>query len=79
VAFICKAHPQPPDLFVTDRKGRFFFVEAKLPADSLNVNQIKFFRRIERYLNKNVPQNKRAPYMPERHWIELVRLEPHLE
>jgi hypothetical protein len=63
--FICKAHPQPPDLFVIDCKGRFFFVEVKLPTDRLNQNQIAFFRKIERYLNKNMPQSRRAPVYPK--------------
>jgi hypothetical protein len=74
--FICRPHPQPPDLFVVDRKNRFFFVEVKLPTDKLNVKQIAFNRRMERYLNKNMPQNRRAPHMPKGHWIELLRLRP---
>src|ERR1017187_1036356 len=74
--FICKAHPQPPDLFVIDRKKRFFFVEVKLPKDRLNPNQIAFFHRIEKYLNKNMPQSRRAPHLPKGSWIELLRLSP---
>src|ERR1700732_1617282 len=53
--FIYRPHPQPPDLFVVDKKGRFFFVEVKLPTDRLNQNQITFFRKIESYLNRNMP------------------------
>jgi len=74
--FICREHPQPPDLFVIDRMKRFFFVEVKLPGDRLNKNQISFFRDIERYLNKNMPDKKRAPYITQGHWIELVRVRP---
>jgi hypothetical protein len=73
--FICQSHPQPPDLFVVDRKNRFFFVEAKLPGDELNERQITFNRRIERYLNKNMP-HRTAPHLPKGHWIELLRLRP---
>jgi VRR-NUC domain len=40
--FICQSHPQPPDLFVVDRRKRFFFVEVKLPGDRLNKKQIAF-------------------------------------
>src|SRR5882724_9579552 len=46
---ICQSQPQPPDLFVVDRKNRFFFVEVKLPTDKLNDKQMTFNRRIERY------------------------------
>jgi hypothetical protein len=74
--FICRPHPQPPDLLVFDKKGRFFFVEVKLPKDRLNPNQTAFFRKIERYLNKNMPQSRRAPHLPEGQWIELLRLSP---
>jgi len=74
--FICREHPQPPDLFVFDRKGRFFFVEVKLPTDRLNENQLKFFRNIETYLNKYISQNRRAPGLPKGHWVELLRLAP---
>jgi len=74
--FICCRHPQPPDLFVFDKKGRFFLVEVKLPTDKLNQNQKTFFRKIERYLNKNMPKSKRAPHMPDGHWIELLLLRP---
>jgi hypothetical protein len=74
--FICKTHPQPPDLFVVDRKKRFFFVEVKLPKDRLNPRQITFFKKIERYLNKNLPQSRRAPHMPKGHWIQLLKLRP---
>lgn len=74
--FICRAHPQPPDLFVFDRKGRFFFVEAKLPKDRLNKNQVKFFRNIEAFLNKNMLQTKRAPHLPQGQWIEVAKLRP---
>jgi len=74
--FICKAHPQPPDLFVIDRKKRFFFVEVKLPTDRLNENQIKFFQQIETFLNRNFPRTRRVPHMPKGHWIELLRLRP---
>ena len=74
--FICQAHPQPPDLFVVDGNNRFFFVEAKLPGDELNHKQIAFNGGIERYLNKNMPQSRRAPHMPKNHWIELLRLRP---
>ena len=73
---ICQSQPQPPDLFVVDRKNRFFFVEVKLPTDKLNEKQIAFNRRIERYLNENMPQSRRAPHVPKGHWIELVRLNP---
>ena len=73
---ICQSQPQPPDLFVVDRKNRFFFVEVKLPTDKLNEKQIAFNRRIERYLNENMPQSMRAPHVPKGHWIELVRLNP---
>src|SRR6267154_118482 len=75
--FICQAHPQPPDLFVVDKKNRFFFVEVKLPGDELNEKQKSFNRRIERYLNKKMP-HRRAPHMPKGHWIELLRLSPEL-
>jgi hypothetical protein len=74
--FICQSHPQPPDLFVVDRKNRFFFVEVKLPGDELNEKQVAFNRGIERYLNKNKPQTRRVPHMPKGHWIELLRLRP---
>jgi len=74
--FICQSQPQPPDLFVVDRKNRFFFVEVKLPTDKLNAKQVAFNRKIERYLNKNLPHSRRAPHMPRAHWIELLRLEP---
>jgi VRR-NUC domain-containing protein len=74
--FICQSHPQPPDLFVVDRKNRFSFVEVKLPTDKLNKKQIAFNRRIEQYLNKNMPQSRRAPHLPKGHWIELLRLSP---
>jgi hypothetical protein len=73
---ICQSHPQPPDLFVVDRKNRFFFVEVKLPGDRLNKKQKTFNRRIERYLNKNMPLSRRAPHMRKRDWIELVTLNP---
>jgi hypothetical protein len=74
--FICRPHPQPPDLFVIDHKNRFFFVEVKLPTDKLNEKQIAFNRRIERFLNKNMPQSRRAPHLPKGHWIELLKLRP---
>jgi hypothetical protein len=74
--FICQSQPQPPDLFVVDRKNRFFFVEVKLPGDRLNEKQRAFNRRIERYLNKNMPQSRRAPHLPKGHWIELLNLSP---
>ncbi|SRR5260221_7095069 len=77
--FICKSQPQPPDLLVVDKKNRFFFVEVKLPTDRLNRKQIDFNRRIERYLNKNMPQSRRAPYLPKGSWIELLRLRPEPE
>ena len=73
---ICQSHPQPPDLFVVDQQNRFFFVEVKLLGDKLNEKQILFFKKIERYLDKNMPKNRRAPCMAEGHWIELVRLKP---
>jgi hypothetical protein len=73
---ICQESPQPPDLFVVDEKERFFFVEVKLPGDRLNEKQIPFFQEIERCLNKNMPEKRRAPCMAEGHWIELVRLKP---
>ena len=72
--FICKSQPQPPDLFVVDRKNRFFFVEVKLPTDRLNKKQIAFNRKIERYLNKNMPRSRRAPHMAKGSWIELLKL-----
>jgi hypothetical protein len=74
--FICRPHPQPPDLFVFDKKGRFFFVEVKLPTDSHKEKQEAFCQRIEQYLNKNIPQSRRAPHMPKNHWIELLKLIP---
>jgi VRR-NUC domain len=74
--FICQSQPQPPDLFVVDGKNRFFFVEVKLPTDKLNEKQSAFNRGIERFLNKNMPQSRRAPHMPKDHWIELLRLKP---
>ena len=77
--YICRNFPQPPDLLVFDKKGQFFLAEAKLPTDRLNENQRRFFRNIELYLNKNVPQIKRASHLPPGHWIELVRLKPILE
>jgi hypothetical protein len=73
---ICQSHPQPPDLFVVDRKKRFFFVEVKLPGDKLNKKQKSFNRRIERYLDKNMSLSRRAPHMRKRGWIELVTLNP---
>ena len=73
---ICQSHPQPPDLFVVDRKNRFFFVEVKLPGDKLNEKQKTFNRRIERYLNNNMPLSRRAPHMRKSNWIELVTLNP---
>jgi hypothetical protein len=76
--FIAREHPQPPDLFVIDRKGRFSLVEVKLPTDRLNDNQIRFFRNIETYLNKNVSPRKRAPFLPKGEWIELLRLRPYV-
>jgi hypothetical protein len=73
---ICKSQPQPPDLFVADKKNRFFFVEVKLPTDRLNEKQIAFNGTIERYLNKNMPESRRARHLPKGHWIELIRLRP---
>jgi hypothetical protein len=77
--FICQSQPQPPDLFVVDRNKRFFFVEVKLPTDRLNAKQVAFNRRIERYLNQYMPQSRRAPHLPNRHWIELLKLSPEPE
>jgi hypothetical protein len=74
--FICQPHPQPPDLFVIDHKNRFFFVEVKLPTDSHKEKQEAFCRRIERYLNENMPQSRRAPHIPKRSWIVLLKLSP---
>lgn len=74
--FICQSQPQPPDLFVVDKKNRFFFVEVKMPTDKLNVKQIAFNRRVERYLNNHMPQSRREPHMPVGHWIELLKLRP---
>jgi hypothetical protein len=74
--FICRPHPQPPDLFVFDKKRRFFFVEVKLPTDSHEEKQEAFCRSIERYLNTNMPQSRRAPHLPKGHWIEHLRLRP---
>lgn len=71
---VCQPHPQPPDLFVFDKKGRFFFVEGKLPRDRLQLTQKVFFPKIERYLNRNMPKTKRAPHMPTGHWIEILSL-----
>jgi hypothetical protein len=73
---ICQSQPQPPDLFVVDRKNRFFFVEVKLPTDRLNKKQIAFNRRIERYLNNKMSQSRRAPHLPKGSWIELLKLLP---
>ncbi|OLC82846.1 MAG: hypothetical protein AUH66_04120 [Acidobacteria bacterium 13_1_40CM_4_57_6] len=73
---ICQSQPQPPDLFVVDGKNRFFFVEVKLPTDRLNEKQMAFNQRIEQYLNKNMPQSRRAPHLPKGHWIELLKLSP---
>ena len=61
--FICREHPQPPDLFVVDGMKRFFFAEIKLPGDRLNKNQIRFFREIEQFLKENMADSKRAPHM----------------
>jgi hypothetical protein len=61
------------------QKDRFFFVEVKLPADRLNQNQIRFFRQIEAFLNKNILKTRLAPHMPENHWIVLARLKPSQE
>jgi hypothetical protein len=72
---ICQAQPQPPDLFVVDRRNRFFFVEVKLPGDRLNKRQKAFNQSIERYLNKKMPR-RRAPHLPKGSWIELLRLIP---
>lgn len=77
--FICQSQPQPPDLFVVDGKNRFLFVEVKLPTDKLNAKQIAFNRRIESYLNANMPQSRRAPHMPKGHWIELLKLKAQPE
>jgi hypothetical protein len=74
--FICRPHPQPPDLFVIDKKKRFFFVEVKLPGDSHKGKQEAFCRRMERYLNMNMPQSRRAPHLPKGTWIELLKLIP---
>lgn len=74
--FICKSQPQPPDLFVVDKKNRFFFVEVKLPTDSHKSKQEAFCLRIEGYLNKNMPQSRRTPHLPKGSWIELLRLNP---
>jgi len=74
--FICRPHPQPPDLFVVNKMNRFFFVEVKLPTDRLNQNQIAFNRGIERYLNRTMPQTRRAPHLPKGSWIELLKLRP---
>jgi hypothetical protein len=74
--FIAREYPQPPDLFVIDHKNRFFFVEVKLPTDRLNEKQTVFYRSIERYLNKNMPESRRAPHMSKGHWIELLKLRP---
>ena len=73
--FICRPHPQPPDLLVVDNRGRFFFVEVKLPEDSLKPSQTAFFKKIESYLNRKVSERKKIPHrMPQRHWIEILRL-----
>src|SRR5712692_3821628 len=55
-SFICLGYGRThaPGLLVIYRRGRFFFVEAKLPKDRLSKSQIRFFRRIESYLNKNI-------------------------
>jgi hypothetical protein len=74
--YICRDFPQPPDLFVFDRKGRFFLAEAKLPGDRLNENQKRFFRQIQTYLNQKMPRYKRALCMPEGLWIKIIRLKP---
>ena|ERR1700722_4380453 len=72
---VCQAQPQPPDLFVVDKKNRFFFVEVKLPGDRLNPKQVAFNRKIERYLNRCLPHS-RAPHLPKGSWIELLNLSP---
>jgi len=74
--FIGRESPQPPDLLVIDHKNRFFLVEVKLPTDRLNKMQKIFYRSIERYLNTNMPESKRAPRLPKSHWIELLKLRP---
>ena len=74
--YICKSQPQPPDLFVVDKRNRFFFVEVKLPNDRLNQKQRAFNRRIERFLEKNMPHSRRAPHLPKGSWIELLKLRP---
>jgi hypothetical protein len=50
-------------------------MEVKLSGDELNEKQIAFNRRIERYLNKNMP-DRRAPHIPKGSWIELLKLIP---
>ncbi len=76
--FICRSHPQPPDLLVFDKKDRFLLVEVKLPGDDLNPNQIAFFHKIESYLNRNMPQSKKARHRLKRHWIVLLKLKPEV-
>lgn len=76
--FICRPHPQPPDLFVIDDKHRFFFVEVKLPTDSHKKGQEAFCGRIERHLNKYMPQSRRAPQLPKGCWIVLLKLKPEV-
>lgn len=74
-SFVGNILSRPASLWLTECND-FFFVEVKLPGDRLNKNQISFFRDSERFLNENLPGRKRAPYIAEGHWIELVRLRP---
>ncbi len=72
--FVCRSHPQPPDLIVFDRRNRFFLVEVKLPGDRLTDGQKQFFPNIERYLARMLPKAKRSQHLPRGHWFELMRL-----
>ena len=75
--FVCRPHPQPPDLLVFDKKGRFFLVEVKLPEDSLKQTQKVFFKKIESYLNRTMPESRKVPgRLPKGDWIEILKLRP---
>lgn len=76
-----------PDLLVYDlRSLRFRFVECKNPKERYTENQPNRFRKIEEYLNKNLPKGSKPltdmkyemlfPILPSGQWIHVARLEP---
>jgi len=72
--FLCRSHPQPPDLIVFDRCNRFFLTEVKRLHEPLTNGQMRFFPQIERYLNRKLSSAKKSEHIPRGHWIELMRL-----